>query len=115
MAASTDDPKTKVNKHGLARYIPSDIQRQIRQECGFGCVICGAAFYDYEHIEPEFADAREHNPAAMALLCGGCHARVTRKRLSKASVWAARKNPCCLQQGFNREALAPNARAARNG
>jgi len=97
---------SNVNKHGLSRHIPSEIRRTIRQGCGFGCVICGAALYQYEHINPEFQDAVAHDPARMALLCAQCHDKVTRRRLSKESVDAARKNPKCLQQGYTRDFLA---------
>ena len=57
------------NKHGLSRYIPEAIKREVRQRCGFGCVICGFGFYDYEHFDPDFADAKFHDPNGMTLLC----------------------------------------------
>ncbi|MDB6025840.1 MAG: hypothetical protein JWM68_2063 [Verrucomicrobiales bacterium] len=88
------------NKHGLTRYLSEPIARKIRQECGFGCVICGFAICDYEHIEPEFKDAEEHDPSKMALLCGGCHRKVTSGYFSKEKVKEARANPVCLKQGF---------------
>jgi hypothetical protein len=65
-----------------------DIAREIRRRSKFGCVMCRCAIYQYEHIDPEFADAREHDPNAICLLCGGCHDRVTRGRLSKETVKA---------------------------
>ena len=74
------------NRHGLSRNIPADIAREIRRRSKFGCVICRCAIYQYEHIDPEFADAREHDPNAICLLCGGCHDRVTRGQLSKETV-----------------------------
>lgn len=84
------------NIHGLSRDIPTDIKRQIRKECGFGCVCCGLAIATYEHIIPEFKDAKEHNPEKMAYLCGNCHDRVTRGIWSKEKVLEARKNPWCI-------------------
>jgi hypothetical protein len=30
----------KTNRHGLSRTIPDPVMRQIRQESGFGCVVC---------------------------------------------------------------------------
>lgn len=77
------------NQHGLSRHIPSDIARQVRQRSKFGCVICRAGFYEYEHIDPEFANAREHDPARICCLCASCHGAVTRGQRSKASVTAA--------------------------
>jgi hypothetical protein len=88
-----DKKKANVNVHGLRRYIPVDIARQIRKEAGYGCVICGALFTDYEHIEPEFHDAHEHDPNKMTLLCGTHHDDVTFKRISKRKVWQAKKSP----------------------
>lgn len=52
----------EVNKHGLSRYIDAVIRRQIRQNCRFGCCICGNAIIDYEHVDPPFENATEHNP-----------------------------------------------------
>lgn len=94
---------SQVNKHGLSRRIPSHIKREIRQRCGFGCVICGFGFYDYEHFEPDFVDAKAHSPAGMTLLCSQCNQKRARKRLSAAAVAAANANPRCLQQGFASE------------
>ncbi|HDZ0790542.1 TPA: hypothetical protein RRT77_004528, partial [Klebsiella pneumoniae] len=54
-----------VNKFGLKRYIPSEIRKRIRIDAGYGCVICGGLFVDYEHIEPEFSKAVEHDPDKM--------------------------------------------------
>lgn len=93
------------NIHGLNRYIPEDVRRQVRQECGFGCVICGLAIAQYEHISPPFAEASAHDPANIALLCGGCHDRVTRGTWSKGRVLEARKCPVTFKQGFARDAF----------
>ena len=76
------------NRHGLSRHIPADIALEIRQKSKFGCVVCRCAIYQYEHIEPEFADAQAHEAENICLLCGGCHDRVTRRRLSKEAVRA---------------------------
>jgi len=71
-----------VNKHCLKREIPAAVKRTVRQACGFGCMVCGEAIYEYEHIDPEFAEAKEHSPDAIGLLCPTCHARVTRRLYS---------------------------------
>ncbi len=73
-----------VNKHGLSRYIPQHIKRELRQRSRFGCVICRRGFYQYEHIDPPFEDAKTHVPDRMCCLCGSCHDAVTRGQLSKA-------------------------------
>lgn len=88
---------TKINKHGLKRNIPSRIKRQIRQECGFGCIICGNAIYQYEHIIPEFNDAKTHDVDKIGLLCGSCHDKVTRGFLPKEHIQNSRLSPFCLK------------------
>lgn len=74
------------NRFGLSRHIPADIARDIRRRSRFGCIMCRCAIYQYEHIVPVFADAREHDPNAICLLCGTCHHKVTSNRLSKQTV-----------------------------
>ncbi len=78
-----------VNRFGLARKIPEAAKAEVRRLSKQGCVICRALAYDYEHIEPPFADAREHNPKHICLLCPSHHAEVTRGRLSKQQVFNA--------------------------
>ncbi len=74
------------NKHGLSRYIPEPIRREIRSRSKFGCVICRRAVYVYEHIDPLFKDAQSHDPDHMCLLCAHCHDKVTRGLVSKSTV-----------------------------
>jgi len=96
---------SEINRHGLSRDIPKPIKRQLRQECGFGCVCCGGAIITYEHIDPEFKDATEHDPQKMALLCDSCHGKVTRGIWSKDKIKAARSNPITFKQGLSKEAF----------
>jgi hypothetical protein len=77
-----------MNRFGLNRHIPVDVAREIRRRSKFGCVNCRAVVYQYEHIIPSFRDAKVHDPGAICLLCGGCHDRVTRGRLSKQTIQA---------------------------
>ena len=90
---------TDTNRHGLSRHIPESIAREVRQECGFGCVLCGTALYHYEHISPEFKDADSHDPDNIALLCANHHDRVTRKHLSKETIAKARLKPKAKNSG----------------
>ena len=92
---------TDTNAYGLSRHIPADKRLAIRKNCGFGCVICGASIIDYEHVDPEFKDSKEHEPSKMALLCGRCHPYVTRKWWSKDRVKAALASPKCKELGFS--------------
>ena len=91
-----------INKHGLSRNIPSEKKRKIRKDCGFGCVVCGGAIYEYEHIEPEFAETKTHEVDKIALLCGNCHLKVTKGLWSKEKIWGHRKDPFCVRQGNSR-------------
>lgn len=91
------------NIHGLGRNIPTHIREAVRKRCGFGCVLCGLAFYDYEHFDPDFKDAHEHNVDGITLLCMQHNQRRNRKTLSVESVRAANLNPYCLKQGFASE------------
>jgi hypothetical protein len=93
------------NRFGLSRDVPADTRRRVRQQCGFGCVLCGHPICQYEHIDPEFADARSHDAGKMALLCGTCHDKVTRGLTSKDKVKRARDNPCTFSRGLVRDAF----------
>lgn len=94
------------NKHGLSRAdLSAAVKRQIRQSAGFGCVNCGLAICQYEHVDPPFADAKKHDPSKMAYLCARCHDLVTRGFWSKAKVLAAMENPTCRQEGFTHSAF----------
>ena len=91
------------NKYGLSRHIPSDVKLQVRQHCGFGCVICGASIVEYEHVDPPFALAKEHDPEKIALLCPRCHSKVTRHFLSKQTVKHAMNDPFPKRVGYANE------------
>lgn len=92
-----------INKFGLNRTIPEPIKRQIRQQSGFGCVICGLGIIQYEHVNPEFKYAHSHDPALMTLLCPGCHGKITTRMWSKQKVIDAMQNPICLTKGYTNE------------
>ncbi|MBQ4825527.1 SEC-C domain-containing protein [Leisingera sp. HS039] len=89
------------NKHGLPRQIDADTCRTIRQEAGFGCVICGHAICDYEHIDPVYSEAKSHDAGRMTLLCKRCHGNVTSKLWSKEKVWEHKSKPACHRDGFS--------------
>lgn len=70
-----------MNKHKLSRFIPRDIKLKIRQNSKFGCVVpnCRNAFYTYEHLIPEFKDAKFHDPENICLACSNHNPRRTGK------------------------------------
>lgn len=81
------------NRFGLARPIPEAIKRQVRQRCGYGCVICAKAPYDYDHFAPEFIDAKSHDPDGITLLCYEHHGMKTDRLLSNVQVSKYNKDP----------------------
>jgi hypothetical protein len=87
------------NRHGLSRSIPNEIKRSVRQRCGFGCVVCGASIYEYDHYDPEFADAHEHSLDGITLLCPTHHAEKTRGILPLSAVRAANGDPTARRNG----------------
>jgi len=88
------------NKYGLPRTIPELVKRLVRQSAGFGCVVCGSAICEYEHVDPEWHEAKEHNPSQITLLCGSCHSKTTRGIYSKEKIKEAMKLPKCKSIGF---------------
>lgn len=87
------------NKNNLSRNIPERVKKEIRQSDGFGCIFCGCPIIEYEHIEPTFVEAKEHDPAKMTLLCSYHHTNVTKGIISKSQVW----NQKLLAQAKNKK------------
>lgn len=81
-----------------SRNIPLPIQREVRQRCGFGCVICGLPLYEYEHME-EWAVVKRHVADEITLLCDQHHREKTGKLLPDEVVKAANKAPFNLKEG----------------
>jgi 5-methylcytosine-specific restriction endonuclease McrA len=52
--------------------IPQPIQRQVRQECRFGCALCGKPVFHYDHII-EYNIVKEHKAENLVLLCEEHH------------------------------------------
>lgn len=88
------------NKYGLSRDIPESVKLRIRQHAGFGCVICGLGIVEYEHVDPEFKDAKVHDPEKMTLLCPICHTKATSGLFSKDRVKEAMEDPVCKRKGI---------------
>ena len=99
------------NVHGLSRGIPEPVARDVRQRCGFGCVICGCGIIQYHHFDPPFGEAHRHDSHGITLLCGRCHDKVTRGLIGANSVRQADAAPFCRQAGVTRDMLFLGARA----
>ena len=81
------------NKYDLSRTIPNEVKRVVRQECGFGCIVCGNAIYTYEHIIPEWKDALSHEVDKIGLLCNNCHIQTTKGLIPKEAIQKYRDSP----------------------
>lgn len=90
------------NRHNLRRDIPAEIKRQVRQRCGFGCVVCGSPFIHYHHFNPPFADAVEHRSECITLLCGADHDRASRGLINGEALQYHDAHPYCHQSGKTR-------------
>lgn len=90
----------QINKYGLKRHIPENIKKEVRLRCGFGCVVCGAMFYDYEHFDPVFEECQSHRAEGITLLCGRHHTNKTRNFFPLAAVKKANNKPYAKHNGF---------------
>ncbi|PEM55338.1 HNH endonuclease signature motif containing protein [Bacillus wiedmannii] len=84
-----------------SRSIPQQIQREVRQRCGFGCVICGFPIYDYDHMK-EWSKVKEHIAEDITLLCPEHHREVTSGILPREVVIKANESPFNLRQGHSK-------------
>lgn len=84
-----------------SRNIPLPIQREIRQRCGFGCVVCGLPLYEYEHME-EWAQVKRHVAEEITLLCDQHHREKTGGLLPKEVVRQANSSPFNLREGVSK-------------
>jgi hypothetical protein len=83
------------------RNIPLPLQREVRQRCGFGCVICGLPLYEYEHMEG-WATVQRHVASELTLLCDKHHREKTSGLLPIADVRAANADPHNLRNGVSK-------------
>ena len=81
-----------------SRNIPLPIKREVRQRCGFGCVLCGVPVYEYEHMDG-WASVRRHEADQITLLCAQHHAERTKGLLTIQQVRQASKDPFNLRHG----------------
>lgn len=82
--------------------IPPNVKREIRQRCGFGCVLCGMPLYEYEH-KLEWAEVQRHVAEEITLLCRQHHGEKTSRLLPKEVVIAANRNPYNKQTGVSKQ------------
>lgn len=88
-------------EQSTSRNIPLPMQREIRQRCGFGCVICGLPLYEYEHMN-EWAQVKRHVADEITLLCDQHHREKTGGLLPKEVVREANAAPFNLREGVSK-------------
>ena len=89
------------NKYGLSQHIQELCARKVRQRCGFGCMKCGLAIYQYHHFDPPFEYAKEHKEDGITLLCPTCHELEKKGLLSSNTVKQHNEGPACMKRGFS--------------
>lgn len=72
--------------------IENELARLVRQDCGFGCVLCGCPLYDVHHID-DYSQNPEHAREKLALLCPTHHREATNHLLPKEQIIQARGSP----------------------
>ncbi|MCW5824228.1 MAG: hypothetical protein KIT34_15595 [Cyanobacteria bacterium TGS_CYA1] len=95
-------PTTGYSLYGVARDIPEAIKRDVRRECGCGCVIDGKMIVAYDHFDPQFHLLKyQHESAGIALLCPDCHHRKngSSPQLTDAQVKKHKERPYALRKG----------------
>jgi SEC-C motif len=93
-----------------ARYIPANIRRELRQQAGFGCCVCGHPFIEYHHIE-QYATAPLHDLRRMMALCPNHHHEATVGALTRDEQQRAKAAPWNVTRGFADGILKVNSRA----
>jgi len=81
-----------------SRNIPLPIQREVRQRCGFGCIICGLPLWEYHHIDG-WTNVQEHKADEITLLCDKHHREATSGLLTREQIIQANSTPYNLKAG----------------
>lgn len=79
-------------------HVPNPLKRQVRQKCGFGCVICGIPIYHIDHID-DFARTRRHEVENLTLLCSTHHQQKTAGTITPSFVALRTARPANLERG----------------
>lgn len=83
------------------RKIPLPIQREVRQRCGFGCVICGLPLYEYDHLLG-WAEVQRHVADEITLLCDTHHREKTSGLLPAEQIAESNASPFNLREGVSK-------------
>ena len=86
------------------------MERELRQEAGFGCAKCGHPYLEYHHIVP-YAEEARFRPQDMIALCGNCHREVSTYRRDRQ--YELKNNPFNIYAGIARGTLGYDKRDLR--
>ena len=81
------------------RDIPDSTKRQLRQEAGFGCCICGNPVFQYHHIM-DWALTKFHDPSDMMVLCPNHHHEATVRALTELEQRKWKARPLNIAKGY---------------
>lgn len=81
--------------------LPLPLMREVRQRCGFGCVICGLPLFEYDHLLG-WANVQRHVADEIALLCPRHHSEKTRGLLPGNDVREANEHPYNVREGTSK-------------
>jgi hypothetical protein len=82
----------------MNRNTPRPVARQLRQEAGFGCCVCGKPIITYHHIVP-WADDHHFRPDDMMVLCLEHHDQADKKVISEAEQRRFKAKPYNIEHG----------------
>lgn len=88
--------------------LPAAVKRQLRQESGFGCCVCGHPFIEFHHIVP-WAEEQHFRPDDMMALCPTHHA-IFGQALPPVDQRKAKARPKNVADGQVRGLLYVNSR-----
>lgn len=80
--------------------IPGPVKREVRQRCGFGCVICGVPLYEYHHLIP-YSERQEHVSSNITLVCDAHHKEATNSLLTPDQISQANSKPYNVEHGVS--------------
>lgn len=81
------------------RPVPADVKRQLRQEAGFGCCVCGHPFFEYHHIQP-YNEGKGHLVEDMMVLCPNHHHEATIGALPEFEQRKRKAEPVNISRGY---------------
>lgn len=72
--------------------IPEPTKRQVRQEAGFGCAICGNPIINYAHIIP-YSETQDNSPENIIPLCNEHHREYDAGQYSRETIRKYKTQP----------------------